>query len=163
MASVGSEDGEQISLNIMPMLDIFSILILFLLMSFSTDPVNHDINDGVELPESDTLSSLDEVPTIALTETAVIVNDQTVTPINAGEISKKHLSQGAVYDVFKELEKLSEANKKFSKAKNSKKKEATLTIEVDKKHSFKLIKSIMVSAQQADFAVFKMMVSKIRG
>ena len=31
MASVASEDEDHVSLNVMPMLDIFSILILFLL------------------------------------------------------------------------------------------------------------------------------------
>ncbi|MDD9951124.1 MAG: biopolymer transporter ExbD [Zetaproteobacteria bacterium] len=162
MASVGNDDGEQISLNIMPMLDIFSILILFLLMSFSTDPVSHDLNGSVELPESDTLNSLDEVPTVAITRKELIVNDKTIAPINAGELPKKYISQGAVYDVFKELEKLAEANKKFVKKEN-KKNASTLTIEIDKGHSFKLIKSIMVSAQQAEFVVFKMMVSKSRG
>ena len=43
MASVG-DGGDSLSLNLTPMLDIFSILVTFLLMSYSTDPVNHDLD-----------------------------------------------------------------------------------------------------------------------
>ena len=65
MASVSSESGDNLELNLMPMLDIFSILITFLLMSYSTDPVSYDINAGTELPESITLTSLDELQGLA--------------------------------------------------------------------------------------------------
>ena len=51
MASVGGEE-ETLDLNLTPMLDIFSILVTFLLMSYSTDPINHDVDENLELPDS---------------------------------------------------------------------------------------------------------------
>lgn len=161
MASVGNDSGEQIALNIMPMLDIFSILILFLLMSFSTDPVSHDLNESTELPDSETLNSLDEVPTIVLGKNEILVNGKKIVTLIDRDVQERDSSQGAIHQLFEELEKLAEANKKFSST--SKKKPGTLTVEIDKKHKFRLLKRVMLSAQQADFVKFKLMVSKIQG
>jgi hypothetical protein len=147
----------------MPMLDIFSILITFLLMSYSTDPVSYDTNAGMELPESNTLAALDETPAIVVTKTAILVNDKQVATIQGGDVPESQRSQGAIFPVFKELEKLAEANKRILGRKLSeleKAKISTLTMEMDQDHRFKLMKRIMLAAQQAEFITFKMMVSR---
>jgi hypothetical protein len=147
----------------MPMLDIFSILITFLLMSFSTDPVNYNTNAGVELPESQTLAALDETPSIIVSKTEVKVNDKVVSTIVSGDVPQKDQQQGAVYPVFQELEKLMEANKRALKGRVTeldKGRLSTLTMEMDQGHRFKLMKRLMLAAQQADFITFKLMVSK---
>ncbi len=157
MASVGSDSGEQIELNIMPMLDIFSILILFLLMSFSTEPVNHNVNQGLELAESDTTQSLDEIPAIVISKSELLVNEKKIVNIQGDDVDPSEVSQGAIIKLFEELQKLAEVNKRFTKDKS---KPGQLTMEVDKHYNFKLIKKVMLSAQQAEFVSFKLMVSK---
>ena len=157
MASVANEDGDNISLNIMPMLDIFSILILFLLMSFSSDPLTHDLNKGVELPESLTLESLDEIPALMITRDKIYVNDKKIANIVNGDVAEKDIEQGGIYPLLKEMIKLAEANDKYSK---DKKKVRSVTVEIDKNHTFKLIKRVLLTAQQTDFVKFKLMVSK---
>ena len=163
MAGVSTDSGDTLSLNLMPMLDIFSILITFLLMSYSTDPVSYDVNSGVELPESVTLSSLDEIPTIKVTKTDIIVNDKKVAAIIGGDVEEKSRSQGAVFPVFQELQKLAEATKRLLQGRMSeadKIRLSTLTMEMDQNHNFKLMKRIMLAAQQAEYITFKLMVAK---
>ena len=166
MASVGGGSKDALSLNLNPMLDIFSILITFLLMSFSSDPVNHDVNGGIELPQSGTLASLDELPAIIVTKTEILVNDKKVATVGPdGDVPESERSQGAVYPVFQELEKLAEANKKINAAKAADDpsaigKTGALTMEFDKTHRFKLMKRIMLAAQQAEFVQFKLEVQK---
>ena len=58
MASFGEAGDGGVELNLMPMVDIFSILITFLLMTFSADPVTFNPSEGVELPKSETLVCL---------------------------------------------------------------------------------------------------------
>ena len=157
MASVDSGSTEALALNVMPLLDIFSILILFLLMSFSTDPVTHDINPALELPDSKTIRSLDEIPAIIVSKNEVLVNDKKISTILNGDIQERDRSQGAIYPLFVALQKLAEANKRFSKDKT---KTSIITLEMDKGHNFKLLKRVMLSAQQAEFITFKMMVAK---
>lgn len=162
MASVSSDSGDNLELNLMPMLDIFSILITFLLMSYSTDPVSYDINAGTELPESITLTSLDELPAIKVSKTEIFVNDLKVATIVGGDVPESARSQGAVFPVYQELQKLADANKRaFRKVTESDKaKTSTLTMEMDQEHRFKLMKRIMLAAQQAEFITFKLMVAK---
>lgn len=139
------------------MLDIFSILILFLLMSFSTDPVNHDVSKGLELAESDTVQSLDEIPVLILTKNELLVNDKKILDIAGDDVDAAELSQGAISKVYQELLKVAEVNKRFTKDKS---KPGQLTMEIDKKYSFKIIRRLMLSAQQAEFVSFKLMVAK---
>jgi biopolymer transport protein ExbD len=161
MAAMSTESGDSLSLNLMPMLDIFSILITFLLMSYSTDPVSYDA--GVELPESMTMTTLDEIPTIKVTKTEILVNDNKVAQIIGGDVPEKDRQQGAVYPVYTELQKLAEANKRVLRgrlAEQEKAKISTLTMEMDQEHRFKLMKRIMLAAQQAEFITFKLMVNR---
>lgn len=167
MASVGGDGaGETVELNIMPMLDIFSILILFLLMSFSTDPVSHDITAGLEMPDSITLRSLDEIPKITMTQNSLRFMDKKVADIDpkTGDFLEQYKTQGAVKPLFDELEKLAEANKKrkklSAKEEEGKPQADALTMEMDKRHKFVVMRRIMKSAQQAEFIAFKLMVAK---
>lgn len=161
MASVSNDDGSQVSLNIMPMLDIFSILILFLLMNFSTDPVSHELNQAMELPESNTVRSLDEIPAVVVSKNDIQVNGKIVSTLVNKKITDRDITQGAIFPLFKELEKLSEANKKLKK--KEKDKPGKLTLEIDKDHKFSLVKKVLFTAQEADFVSFKLMVSKLNG
>ncbi len=162
MASVNSESGETLSLNIMPMLDVFSILILFLLMSFSTDPVSHDIIAGLELPESISIRSLDENPMITITKKDIRVGDLVVTGLENGDVIEANRTQGAIAPLFKELEKLAEANRvrKELPANPEGPQKDALTVEMDQTLSFKLLKRVMLTAQQAEFVAFKLLVNK---
>ena len=166
MASVASDSGDSLSLNLMPMLDIFSILIVFLLMSYSTDPVSYDVNSGTELPESITMVSLDELPAIKVTKTEILVNDKKVANIVGGDVEEKDRLQGAIVPVFEELSQLATANKRLLQGRTSeldKARMATLTMEMDQNHRFKLMKRVMLSAQQAEFITIKLMVAKQEG
>jgi len=123
----------------MPMLDIFSILITFLLMSYPTDPVSYNTNAGVELPESTTLAALDETPSIVVTKTEIKINDKIVSTVVAGDVPEKDRQQGAVYPVFQELEKLMEANKRALRGRLTeadKSKLSTLTMEISCRNSW---------------------------
>lgn len=166
MASANTDGakGDGLSLNLMPMLDIFSILITFLLMSYSTDPVNYDVNAGIELPDSATLNSLDEIPAISVTKEEILVNGRKVASVVGGDVPEQDRSQGAIYPVFTELEKLAEANKRLTSSRaddfEAVGKTGALTMEMDKSHRFKLMKRIMLSAQQAEFVTFKLMVAR---
>ena len=160
MASAGTDGGESISLNLNPMLDIFSILITFLLMSFSTDPVNHDLRENMELPDSDTLVALDEVPLVSANREAVYYGDKKVADIINGEVPKEFLQQDAIYPLWEELKALAAANKQILKAVGKEKETGSLTLEIDKGHNFLLMKQIMHAGKEEEFIKYKLMVAK---
>ena len=159
MAVSGGDSSEALSLPIMPMLDIFSILVTFLLMSYSSDPISHDPNPSLVLPDSVTTVSLDEVPTIVASRNELLVNDKKILSFTGGKVDEKDKTQGAIYPLYQELIKLNTANKNYLQEKGGSKL-STLTLEMDKDHKFDLMKMIMLSAQQAEFITFKLVVSK---
>ena len=65
-----------------------------------------------------------------------------------GKVEKKDKTQGALYPVYIELNKLSEANKRFSKKKL---KEAVdfMTVEFDKIHKYSLLRKVMLSENKS--------------
>ncbi len=164
MAAVSTDSGDHVELNVMPMLDIFSILITFLLMSFSTDPVSYDANAEMELPHSETVVALDALPTITVTKAAVFLGDKQLAKIVGDDVDKASQDQGAIRPLYDELEKYAERNKALLKdSPEAKKANSTLTIEVDKNHQFKVIRRVMLSGQQAGFVVYKLMTTRDAG
>lgn len=165
MASVSTDSGDSLELNIMPMLDIFSILVCFLLMSYSTDPISHDIDPNLELPDSATLVTLDEIPSVVVNRNEIMINEKKIVTLAGGDVSEKDRAQGAIFPVFKELEKLAKVNKKVVARSGEEKKKSlgVISMEMDKDHNFKLLKRIMLSAQQAEFVTFKLLVSREEG
>lgn len=160
MASVG-DSGDSIRLNITPMMDVFSILITFLLMSYSTDPINVDPKQGLELPKSMTLNGLDEVPTLAVTKTEVLVNDKKVADIVNGDIMQSQQDQGAIRPLFDELEKLKARADQIREAQGKEPDLGEITMEMDKGHNFVIARRVMLSAQQAEYVTFKLMVKRL--
>ncbi len=165
MASAGGDSGESLSLNLTPMLDIFSILVTFLLMSYSTDPTQHDIDANLELPDSVTLVNMDEVPSIVVNRKEILVNNKPVVVLDNGKVPPTDIQQGAVFPVYKALLEIAEVNKKAAETlagapTEGKKKPGEITIEMDKKHSFEILRRVMLAGQQAEFITFKLLVAK---
>lgn len=169
MASAGGDSSETLSLNLMPMLDIFSILVTFLLMSYSTDPTNHDVDQNLELPDSVTMVTMDEVPSIIVNRNEIFVNNKKIVTLEGGKVPAADLSQGAIMPVYTALKEIDEANQKvlaefrgeeLNPNGEKKAKPGEITIEMDKKHDFQLLKRIMLSGQQANFITFKLLVAK---
>ncbi len=166
MASAGGDSGESLSLNLTPMLDIFSILVTFLLMSYSTDPTNHDVDANLELPDSVTLVNMDEIPSIVVNRKEILINNKSVVVLDNGKVPASDIQQGAVFPVYKALLEIAETNKKAAEvlrnpASDEKKaKPGEITIEMDKKHNFEILRRVMLAGQQAEFITFKLLVAK---
>ena len=166
MASAGGDSNESLSLNLTPMLDIFSILVTFLLMSYSTDPTNHDVDANLELPDSVTLVNMDEVPSIVVNRKEILINNKSVVTLDNGKVPAADIQQGAVFPVYKALLEIAETNKKAAEVirapgtEEKKAKPGEITIEMDKKHNFEILRRVMLAGQQAEFITFKLLVAK---
>lgn len=164
MASVGSDDD--FSLNLYPMLDIFSILIVFLLMSYSTEGQTAETKaSNLELPRSDVKVSLDESASVSITKNELIIQGGLTIPIGPdGDVPDEYRQQGAIqeaYKIFKKLRDSVETLKNRDQNLNLNEKDLnTLTMEADKATQFRLIKRVMLSAQQAEYVGWKLAVDK---
>ena len=130
-------------------------------MSFSTDPVNHDIDPNVELPSSITVANLDAIPAIVVSRNEIFINDRKIISLENGKVPEKEITQGAIQSVFRELQKLAKTNEKAVgiEGEERKQKLGTITMEMDKDHVFTTMKQVMLSAREAEFITFSLMVA----
>jgi biopolymer transport protein ExbD len=165
MAGVAVE-GSGFTLNLYPILDVFSILIVFLLMNFSTQGQSIESAANLELPKSEVRLSLDEAAAVSITKEEIVIQGQVTIPLDAsGDVPSRFLDQGAIRPAYEEFVKLAES---MQTLKNRDQKLAltdadvrSLTLESDKGTSFRVIKRIMRSAQQAEFTSWKLALDKL--
>ncbi len=163
---LGGGGKDKFSLNLYPMIDIFSILICFLLMNFSTQGESVETRKGLELPRSEVRMSLDSAATVSISQSEIVIQSAVQIPIMAnGDVAEGELIVGGglkrAYTVLQQVHRSNETLKNRNQALGLTEAELdTLTLEADKKTAFKLIKRVMLTAQQADFISWKFAVDK---
>ncbi|NBO37371.1 hypothetical protein EBU99_02175 [bacterium] len=168
MAGVDVGRKESFSLNLYPMLDVFSILIVFLLMNFSVSGESTEASANLELPVSAVKLSLDSAASVSITKTEILLQGGLKIPLTADakdvvEAYKKD-GQGAIrkaYDEFKRLKAQNDTLKNRQKNLGlSNADVSTLVLEADKVIPYRIIKRVLASAQQAEFISWKFAVQK---
>jgi biopolymer transport protein ExbD len=159
-------EGEGFTINLYPILDVFSILIVFLLMSFSTQGQSIESSANLELPKSEVRLSLDEAAAVSITKTEIVVQGQVEIPLDAnGDVPARYIDQGAIRPAYEIFVKLADSMQTLkNRDQNLELTDAdvrSLTLESDKQTSFRVIKRIMRSAQQAEFTSWKLAVDKV--
>ncbi|MEY4065631.1 MAG: hypothetical protein RIR26_1839 [Pseudomonadota bacterium] len=168
MAGVDVGGKDSFSLNLYPMLDVFSILIVFLLMNFSVSGESAEVSANLELPQSSVKLSLDSAATVAITKSDIVIQGGLSIPLTGDakdvvEIYKKD-GQGAIrkaYDEFKKLRAQNETLKNRQKNLGLTSADiSTLVMQADKSIPYRIIKRVLASAQQAEFIAWKFAVQK---
>jgi biopolymer transport protein ExbD len=168
MAGVDTGGKDSFSLNLYPMLDVFSILIVFLLMNFSVSGESAEVSANLELPLSSVKLSLDSAATVAITKSEIVIQGGTTIPLtpNSDDVreSFKKDGQGAIRVAYDEFKKLRDHNQALSNRQKhlslSKQDISTLVLQSDKVIPYRIIKRILASAQQAEFISWKFAVQK---
>lgn len=162
-------DGNRFSLNLYPLLDIFSILICFLLMNYSTQGESVESRPNLELPSTDTRVSLDTAASVSITKREIVVQGTLTVPVSIPlgpnrDIPEEEKLQGGIksaYEVFKRVREQNETLKNRNQGLQLSAEDVnTLTMEADKDTPFLLLKRVMLTAQQADFISWKLAAQK---
>jgi biopolymer transport protein TolR len=138
-------------MNLVSLMDIFTILVFFLLVN-SANTQNLPSPEQVKLPESISLKKPDETTVVMVTSTEILVQGKTVAIVDDVEHSKAILIP-SVRDEL--LNVSSHALGISSKAKAAHKE---VTIMGDREIPFKLLKKIMTSCTAAGFETINLAV-----
>lgn len=128
------------SLNMVSLMDIFTILVFFLLVT-SSDSNTLPSTKSLELPASTT----DKVPkktlVIMVNSDNILINGKTIVPV-----------QSAINNGKSIVPELALTLVQFAKKEDEKKKRYNITIMGDKKIPYKLLKKIMVTCAGTKYA-----------
>lgn len=158
-------EGEIRELNIVAMMDMMTIILVFLLKSYQASAINVNMGADLSIPESTTQLHPQENITVTLSLKEVAVNDRKIVPVQDGLIPAATKDGGradafyvgAVYDALKK-----EVDKQKYIAKFNKDAPFTgrVNIVADKKLPYRTLMDVLYTAGQAELGEYKFMVLK---
>jgi biopolymer transport protein ExbD len=158
-------EGEIRELNIVAMMDMMTIILVFLLKSYQASAINVNMGVDLTIPQSTTQLHPQENITVTLTQREVTVNDRRVIDVSGGVIpaSAKEGGRadayyvGPVYDALKrEVDKqkyIARYNKDAPFA-------GRLNVVADRKVPYRTLMEVLYTAGQAELGEYKFMVLK---
>lgn len=164
-ARAGTE--EKTELKMTSLMDIFVNVLIYLLMNYSSSPVDVAQTEERKLPTSTAQLPIKHTTTIGITTRAILVNRKKVCDVRDGTVDAqlKKDQQPSSYLILPLLDKLKEAankRKKLAKFNSAIKFEGIVTIVADSRMPFRLLSEIMYTAGQASFGKFKFAVIKTK-
>jgi biopolymer transport protein ExbD len=153
-------------LNITPMMDMMTIILVFLLKSFasSTSTINFDQN--LQIPKSITQLKPKLAVTVTVTKKVLLVEGDGVAPINQGRIDPAMKRDGEngyyISPLVDILEKHAKREKRVAEL-TGQKFEAQLMIVADQTTPYRLLTEIIYSCGQAGYQNYRLLVLKAKG
>ncbi len=156
-------EGEIKDLNITPMMDMMTILLVFLLKSFASS--SSDVNvANLTLPHSTTHLQIEEAIPLMITQNEILVDQKVITALDKnGSIKPEDLPEGPNGYLIKPLYDVLEA-----RADHLKRIEefggtqfiGRIAVIADKSTSYRTLFRVLYTAGRAEFGLFKLFVQK---
>jgi biopolymer transport protein ExbD len=150
--------------NINSLLDILSVILVFLLKSFATSTVQVKPSPELSIPFSMSTAPVEESVAVTVTLNALLVNDKPVMKFTNGELPANAVENGYLVEplmaVLDEEVRRQETVAKFNKAAEFK---GLVTIIADRNVPFRLLTQVMYTIGQARFSKYKFATIKAAG
>ena len=156
-------EGEEVShLNIVSMMDMMTILLVFMIKSATTSTGSLDVAADLVLPGSTSrMPPPEEAAKITIAKSAILVEGEPIVGVKAGDVDPSEKKQGAF---GMEIDKLSlrltqhhtRANKIY--ASRGQDAPAELTIIADQDTPYRLLSSVIYSASKAEYKNYRLIV-----
>ena len=144
-------------LMITSMMDMFTIILIFLLFQFSEKPETIHMMKDIELPKSTAKMDHTETIQLVLTQNSLHINDNLIARVKKGRVIGLDPQNPKASVLYQRLEKQFAQTVKTSD--ETKPKDHILLL-CDKRHSFKTINDIVKTAALAGYPNFQFAVLK---
>jgi len=158
----GGATQKEVHLNLTPMIDLMTILVVYLIMSFSADPATLANSKDIQLSEIKiTQEKPGEVSVLSLSPKAVLLDGREILPVIVNPKDGQLDFPDSAYSGFElpllkdALGKISENAKAVEKINPSKKFKGEIIIHADRGVPFAVLKPVMRSAGNAGFRTLK--------
>ena len=150
--SVEVKKNQTFGLNITSMTDMFTILLVFLLQTYSTNDVQIDPVNGVRLPASNTEKNPVEGIKISLSPTELKFDQRKIASVENKNIETSMIDPNDtnfIKPLFEELQKFNKENEKSLKI-------GKILFQADQDLPYSVIRKVMYTASMAGFPNLKM-------
>ena len=146
-------------LQLTAMVDMFTILIVFLLKSFSTSSVNITPFKGMKLPYSSSYTTPVEALKLIVSVDGIYVDDKMIVKIDAGKVMPGEISKtdpDFIQTLFEELDKHAEKSKDIAKENKDHKFEGKIVMQADSRLDYGVLRKVMYTSSMAGYADMKL-------
>lgn len=148
------ENSQSFTLNITSMTDMFTILLVFLLQTYSTNEFKVEPEKGVSLPISSSYTEPTKAVKVSLSKNELTIEGRKIASLDAkGEFAAADLESSDtnfIKPLFTELEKISKTDQDPAI------KEGRLVFMADSSLPYNMIRKVMYTASMAGFPKLKM-------
>lgn len=157
--------GEIKELNIVAMMDMMTILLVFLLKSYQASTLSVNMSEGLTIPVSSTQLVPQENISITVSMNEVAVNDRKVVQMQRGVIPADYKEGGRaeafyVGPVFDALKKEVDKQKYIAQYNKNAPFSGRINVIADKKITYRTLMEVLYTAGQAELGEYKFMVMK---
>ncbi len=148
-------------IQITSMVDMFVILLVFLLKTYSTSPVNITPKDGMRLPESSALADPVDVVKLIVSDSAVFVEEKKVMDLEKGRVPASAIDSNDpsfLRALFVALDERAKHAKEISKLNDSFEFDGTVLMQADRSLPYEVLQKIMYTSMMAGYADVKVAV-----
>jgi biopolymer transport protein ExbD len=152
-------------LNITPMMDMMTIILVFLLKSFTSSATLVNMDQNMTLPPSMTQLAPKQAVPVTITKRVLLVEGEAVAPITNGRIDPQLKRDGDngyyITPLVEMLTKVARREKKVAEV-TGQKFDGELTIIADRSTPYRLLTEVLYSCGQAEYANYRLLVLKTR-
>ena len=162
-------DGGEVShLNITAMMDMMSILLVFMLKQFAAEQANMNVSDHLQLPKSNADIAPIQSVNVTVTTQAIIVEGDGIVTVRAGGVDPSAKRDGPngyyITPLVETLQKHANRLKKLQQISNGAIKfEGAMLLLVDRSIPYRLVTEVLYSAGEAEFRNYRLVVLKSGG
>lgn len=125
-----------VSLNLTPMIDMFVVLVIFLLMTFSTSGEILFIQKDIELPKAEMTDELEQAPVITIGAGNVVIEGN-----NVGRMDD--IAEDENFEIADLAEHLNNLKRNFQQLHPNQQFAGKIIIQGDKEVTFRVLKKVM--------------------
>ncbi len=148
-------------IQITSMVDMFVILLVFLLKSFSTSPVQINPSAELKLPESTSTSDPVDVIKLIISKNGIFVEDSKVVDLKEGALQKQDIDSNDpnfIKNLYSELDKHASRMKDIAKVNTETKFDGQILMQADKDLPYELLKKVMYTSMLVGYSDVKLAV-----
>ncbi len=150
-------------LNITPMMDMMTIILVFLLKSFASSSQSITMDQNLMIPKSSAMLNAREAIQITVSKKVVLVEGEAIAPVSNGKVDPALKRDGEngyyITPLVEYTEKIARREKKVAEM-TGQKFEGQLMIVADQSTPYRLLTEILYSCGQAGYANYRLLILK---
>ena len=142
------------------LLDMFTIILIFLIVSFEAEDYDFKLQSGIELPNSTARSVLKPAVDIAITPTGLIVDKEQIVGLTNGKFDKSMYDAQEIPKLVALLKERYEIVKEVAVDEESGEDNAIIVVQADKTLDYETIYLVLRSSALAGFVKYRLAIMK---